>query len=556
MWLLLAVGLAEEPSAPVDDGNKWSVTVSDDLEVRYWIRDQRLPEPSDRPVFNYIEQVNRLNIGVSKDAWRFNLQADQVALLANRYYLDDVMYVERPLLEGPSIVAPFGKDADVYMNIEKFTAAYDTPDLTVQVGDVYAAFGRGVSLNLNRNVDIDIDTSIQGARIVARPGAWDLTALFGQLNRQQVFQDNPNTNLRGDLRHTVAAVRAERFGLGIANVGIHGVSYGFVEETGLSAGFEGAAGPDVLIGGATAELIGFAGIDWYLEGDVFAYQNDKLTRGEVSNGGAVYGSAAFYPGNTVWLVEFKRYVNTNQVNAVLSPELYQVAIAPTLEYERAITEDSAAAVGSEDIWGGRARMDWSLDPGKFVPFWAVGVFRDLDTATLHFNEVPETVVHPMVGVEWFPGNGAALINAGWRNDIRDGDSGGTDQQIHGDVTLNFPMFAGLTGNINVGAEHFKWGNNPLQQEDYSEMETAFTISRGSNLAFTWFTDYSDNPLIDSVGNISEQVYMAGELQVKPASAVTLKAFFGAYKSGIRCSGGQCRLLPGFEGGRVSMTGTF
>jgi hypothetical protein len=547
---------------PIDDApvepkkDRWSVNTSNDLEIRYWVRDQRLPDPADRPVFNYVEQVNRFNLGLSRKQWKVNLQLDQVALLANRYYLDDELFIERPLYDPNRIYNVFGDDIDLFANLEKMSVSYASGDLDVQLGDVYAAFGRGVALNVNRNVDIDVDTSIQGVKIVATPGAWDLTAVFGQLNRQQVFQDNPNINLEGDLRHTVAAVRAERYGLGPANIGLHGVTYGFVAEPGLAAGFEQSTGPDVIIGGATAEVMGVGGIDWYLEGDLFEYIGTKLAGEDVKLGGAAYASASFYPGNTVWLLEFKRYVNTNQVNLILAPELYQVAIPPTLEYERAITEDSAAAVGSEDIWGGRARVDWALMPGKFVPFAAVGVFRDLDTETLHFNEVPETIVHPLVGVEAFPGHGAVLLNLGYRHDDRDGTAGGVDRQLHGDVTLNFPIPLGLTANINVGAEHYMWGVNPLQQEDYSEMESAFTVSRGSKVAFTWFMDYSSNPLIDSIGNISETVYTAGELQWRPQSSLTLRAFYGAYKSGIRCSGGQCRLLPGFEGARVSMTGSF
>lgn len=551
---MLVMAVLSALGSETDDKPEWSVTATDDLEIRYWVRDERLPDPADVPVFNYVEQVNRLNLAANRGPWSLKTQIDQVGLLANRYYLDDVLYLERELF-ATDIVAPFGKGIDLYANIEKIQVAFERDALLVELGDVYAAFGRGVALNLNRNVDIDIDTSIQGAKVVARPGAWDLTAIIGQLNRQQVFQDNPNRDLRGDLRHGIAAVRAERYGLGPANLGVHGVAYDFVQEAGFIEGFQELNGPDVLIGGGTAELLGVAGIDWYAEGDVFAYTSDLLAGPDRPLGYAGYASATFYPGKTVWLVEAKRYRNTNQVNSVLSPELYQVAIAPTLEYERAITEDSAAAVGSEDIWGARVRMDWSLMPGKFVPYIATGLYRDLDLGGLHFNTVPETIVHPMIGVDWLPGHGAALINVGYRRDIRDGGESGSDQQIHGDVTLNFPIAAGLQGNINIGAEHYVWGVNPLQQNDYTETETAWTVSKGP-IAFTWFTDFSSNPLIDSTGNISETVYMAGELQVKPRDAITVKAFYGAYKSGIRCSGGQCRLLPGFEGARASVVATF
>jgi hypothetical protein len=63
-------------------------------------------------------------------------------------------------------------------------------------------------------------------------------------------------------------------------------------------------------------------------------------------------------------------------------------------------------------------------------------------------------------------------------------------------------------------------------------------------------------LIQSEGNLDDNLYGAFEVQHQPSSNVTLKAFYGAYKAGIRCSGGQCRSLPGFEGARVSVNGVF
>ena len=62
--------------------------------------------------------------------------------------------------------------------------------------------------------------------------------------------------------------------------------------------------------------------------------------------------------------------------------------------------------------------------------------------------------------------------------------------------------------------------------------------------------------MNTTGNLSEATYGGLELQVKPTPALTAKAFYGAQKAGIRCSGGQCRLLPGFEGARFSLVGTF
>ena len=562
MILLLSLSVvahAVEPADPSASVDPVAVSLNEDLEIRYWVKPERLLDPADVPVFNYVEQVHRLNALVSKGPWSVDAQWDEVALFANQSYLDGVLYPERTLvLDG--VPNPLPDAWYAYTTIEKFRVKHEAKASTISVGDVYAAFGRGIALNLNRNVDIDIDTSIQGAKAVFRPGAWDITLVAGQLNRQQVQQDNPNTDIQGDFRHAVAGVRAERFGLGPADVGAHAVVYDFVEDIGLGPGFEelGTA-PDVVVGGVTTALYSVAGIDWYAEADVFGFGAEHPA-GEISSPGelgyATYASASFYPGALVFLVEGKRYYEAERVNSVLTPELYEVAIAPTLEYERATTEDSAAAINSGDVWGTRVRMDWAAKPGELTPYVAVGLTRDADVGALHFNEVPETIVHPMIGVEWLAGESSAIINAGHRIDDRDGSDAGADQQTHGDAAIHMPLFAGLHGQINIGAEYYQWGVNPFQQEDYVEIETGWTVLKGSAVGLTWYTDYTTNPLVNSTGNLSDQLYGALELQVKPTSSLTMKLFGGAYKAGIRCSGGQCRTLPGFEGARFSLVGSF
>jgi len=528
--------------------------MTNDFEIRYGLSDDKLPGFEKKGVFNSVEQVNRFTIKVTRGPWGVYAQLDEVTLFANRYKIDDVLYYERNLV-NKGVFSPMPGDS--YLNLEKLQVKKDTGDVAYEIGDFYAAFARGTSLNINRNVDIDIDTSIQGVKALFRPGAWDITALIGQLNRQQVFQDNPNQNIRGDLRHSIAAFRAERFGLGPANVGGHIVVYDFVEEEGLAAGFkEMGSMPDAVVSGLSAEIMGLLGLDWFLEADLFSYTTDTLFLGEETEPGyALYGSASAYLGATTWLFEAKRYSNTERLNTVVGGEQYEIAIAPTLEYERAITEDSSSALNSNDVYGGRVQMDWSAVPGQITPYVALAVLRDEDLAD-HFNSVPETIVHPMLGVEWIEEHFAMLANFGYRTDFRDGGTYGQDRQLHGDVALKFPFIGHLTADMSLGLERYQWGNNAFQQGDYLEMETAFSILKGSDYGVIWYTDFTNNPLVDSEGNLGKAWYGALEFQVKPTSALTVKAFYGSYKAGIRCSGGQCRLLPGFEGGRVSVVGAF
>ncbi len=552
-WWVLAAS-AQEPATEQGGG---SVAFTNDVELRYWTLDARLPDPSDVPVFDYWEQVNRLNAVASTGPWSAAVQVDQVALWANRYYLDDVLFVERELV-SPGLPTPFPPGTFVYVNPEKVSVGVKGSVASLTLGDAYAAFGRGLALNLNRNVDIDIDTSLQGVKSVLSPGAWDITVVAATANRQQVFQDNPNIGIFGDLRHRVAGARVERFGLGPANLGVHGVAWDFVETEGFASFGEEAPEADGLVAGATAELSGVAGIDWYAEGDLYSYANDLALPETDPLGYAGYVSAVGYPGPFVVMVEGKRYLGVERLNSKLTPELYEVSVGPTLEYERVIVEDTSAAVNSNDIWGGKLQVDWAAIPGKLAPYVSIAGFRDLDTTGLHFNSVPETIGHAMAGVEWIDGERAILANAGARVDDRDGTADGADRLLHADLSTNFPLPGGLLAYISVATRYFAWGNNgDLQQEPFSTSESAWGLTKGK-VTGTVSLDYTTDPLSLGLGsgNLADELFLGGELQVKPARAWTLKAFYGAQKAGIRCSGGQCRTMPLFEGARLSAVGTF
>ncbi len=91
------------------------------------------------------------------------------------------------------------------------------------------------------------------------------------------------------------------------------------------------------------------------------------------------------------------------------------------------------------------------------------------------------------------------------------------------------------------------------------MSNALAWHHGEKWVFVLYQDWSDNPLLRSTGNLAfvdKDLYGALEVQWQPTTALTVKAFYGAYKAGIRCSGGQCRQLPGFNGARLGVNGVF
>ena len=271
-------------------------------EGRYYFSDRVLDDfPEQQRLYDYAEVVGRLNLLADDGVWQVGTQVDGVGMFWNYYYLDDVKTYEFDLLgEGAGSAVDSG-----FANIEKVWLTRRFIHGRLQLGDGYASFGRGLALNIVKNTDIDVDTSIVGAKTTVTRNDWDLQVIAGLSNEQQVLQDNPNRQVRGNRYHLVSGVRIDRWGLGPANIGVHGVAVELAdtldaEKPFASIGELGDGGFDALVAGATAELYA-AGVDWFFEGDAYRYAEPLMfATGEVEPGYAAYGSASFYPGPCSW----------------------------------------------------------------------------------------------------------------------------------------------------------------------------------------------------------------------------------------------------------------
>ncbi len=578
---LCGLGWAEDdplggaPAEPVEEAApKKGLTLAgggisgtEDLRVRYYRSAEKLENFEDRSILDYVEAVNRLDLTGGNNHLTLSLSGAAVALFGNRYILDGELIHERALYSD--LTSPFD---DALFQLEKVSVLGRAKVGTLTLGDSYASYGRGIAVNLNKNTDIDLDTSMRGVTGMVHVGQADLTGFTGVTNPQQIALENPNTGLHVGRAHVVSGARADIYGLGPINLGAHGVMYQFsrTADPTFNSLATYANPVDAVIAGASVEAMGIAGIDWFVEADWFEYLASDLV---APNGYEIYASGSAYPGLATVLVEAKRQVNTEVINTFASADNYELSSGPTLEYERVITEDSAAALNSNDLTGGRARVDLRLgkEMTTFTPYLSEAVFYDADLGGLHFNVTPEVITHTVAGVTWVKGEAHLLLNAGFRLDVRQPDldpegselsvpEGGVDQGadrlIHGDVSLTLPIAGPVSVELAPAVQSFHWGVNPQQQADYLDFSGALAVKIGAPWAIILYNDYSSNPLVRSTGNLGEDVYGAVELQWKPTSAMTLKAFYGAYRAGIRCAGGQCRSLPGFDGARVSATASF
>ena len=542
---------APEPMAGTLQGG--STHGLEDFRFRFYQSDQRLPDFPDEPVYDYQEFVERLQLTGGSSLLTLGLQGDAVMLASNEYILDDERSFERELWSAGLM----GPHPNVWFGLEKLWLTGQSGGLSWTLGDSYEAFGRGLSLNMVRNTDIDVDTSLRGLHAAWSGGPWELHLVEAVANPQQMRMENPNVGMKPDLPHAVHGLRADWYGP--VHVGAQGVAFQFArayDPTG-NPFVAWRGGLDAAVAGVTVEASSVGPFDLGAEFDYFAYDAPEIP---VKSGYAGYVSASAYPGVAVVLLEGKLYKDTEWANTLTSSEGYEVVSGPSLEYDRAITEDSSAAVNSNDVAGGRARVDFALGQGSdtITPYVSVASFRDQDLGGVHFNAEPETIVHAMGGILLIRGEFHVLFNGGYRMDLRDDApaSNPGDSTAHGDLSVTIPLGHELSVELAPNVLHYHWGVNPVQQTDYTDFSSAVAFKIGTPYAIIVYTDYSDNSLIASTGNVSDAVYMAGELQWQPTSATTLKLFYGAYRAGIRCAGGQCRTLPGFEGARASFTANF
>ena len=534
--------------------------------VRYRHVEEKLTNFEDRNIFDYVEQVQRFNASLTKDRFTLGAQLDEVSLFANRYMLDGELYYDWDLYNG-TLSSPLPSTLVI---LEKMFLRYRWDSVDLTLGDTYATFGRGIALNVVRNPGIDIDTSIRGAKAEITAGDMGLTLVSGLTNRQQINRLNINVGLNRDLQHMISGVRLDHYALGPVQAGVHGVVTRFAREAdrGGPALLRYEDEADAIITGGNVEAFGILGMDWYLEGDLFGYRTPEVAgQDEPLNGWMVYGSSTAYPGPFTVLLEGKASKNTERINVFLSQDGWEMSVPPPLEYERVITEDSSAAVNSNDIYGGRLRTDLSLGDGSLIPYASLMVMRDEDTTNLHFNSTPETIIHPLTGGQFFPGEQIIIVNTGYRRDIRDDAAEGADQMAHIDAEYSVPILGTEGIEFAVSIQRFLWGNNPQGQEDFTTMNNAIVWKRGEKLDLIFYQDWTNNPLIPATGNTEwlsgllggdwgDKLYFALEGQYKPTSSSQLTLLLGSYMAGIRCSGGQCRTLPGFSGAEITYTTQF
>ncbi|MCK6529345.1 hypothetical protein L6R50_17925 [Myxococcota bacterium] len=558
-----AFSLSKDPESPA---SRVSINVTNDFRFKYYL----LPElPEGDPLFYALDTtdvpvlLDRLTVSGGTRWLTAGVQVDGMLAFPG---------ADRSLVVGE---APPGEGRPQgWVTPEKFYVQLRHRVVQGEVGDTYAVLGRGLAMAFIKTPAIDVDTSVRGGQVRVTTDPFDLTLIGGVTNPQDISLENVNTNLQaipGDLAVGGQASIRPVDGLTLSAIGSHFRVHG----TFADPHEQGFTPLGTAVGGSVAGLAFDGNLDLYGEAVGYLYSGAlKEADPELQEGAAyaVYASAMALLGKVTLLGEFKRYRHAQELGPTSGTAYLAYTRPPTLELEDMVTEDASFTVGSDDLWGWHLRAATAAGDGTLINLnVAQFIDRDVDPGQRD-NEV---VVHGYGGFERYFSSGHHLIfTAGYRRDIavaREFEPGDHPHQDlwHGD--LSYALVLGR-GHVLEGRTRFQRFATYFE-DPFSWVNADTTLSwvfRGRYfLAGT--LGYTSDPSIQNLalggirGNLlhsdpdegnEKSLYGAIEVIARPDDAVQLKAFAGSTRGGIVCSGGQCRLLPGFQGFRFETSVSF
>lgn len=477
-------------------------------------------EPGDD---GYGELFGRLNVSTVRAAWQAALR------------LDTATFLSPP--PGPPDVA--GR-----YTLEKATLAFAGRTLEVTAGDAYISLGRGLGLSLRKVDELGIDTTLRGAKLLVHQGDLAGTLAIGYANINNV--DEATGTSVGDPYDLIGGIQGQLMLADRLSLGAYGAAVLFRDSLGLVP-TDAYTDRSVQLG-VTADAPRLTDrFGCYLEAMAQAVRTEPAADDALGLG--LYGTATGYLGKATLLFEGKAYGALTPLRPDLGlPAFGAVAYTspPTVERVLQVIENP-----HRNIAGGRVRLDWSFSP-VLVAYANYGLFRDwqgyADPEVVGVIR-PGTIHDPYLGVEarWNDARSWAIVSGGWRLVILD-ESGAV---VRGDGHLELDVAQALDDRwsltLHALHEERKKHESPILDEEFREG----TLSAGFRLR-PWVTvaggyDYTTEP------TQRRRDYFHANLGWDITPSSSLRLFVGSARGGLRCVSGVCRVLPPFEGVKLTAT---
>jgi len=506
----------------------------------HWTLDDAQLEPSDQE--DVVDFRNRLNARLRWGKTTFGLR------------LDAALFVAPPSSQYASDLRP-----------EELFVAYEDGPWKLVAGDEYLTVGRGMALSLRKLDEIGFTTSLRGAHLLLR-GPVRVRLGVGLTNVVNV--DLVEEKLVPDPLDVVALGRVEAELAKGLRVGAHVVD---VERrhSDLRNALSGLFGDDdddplsgrrqirSLVAGldvaGTLRLADDDRLELFVEGD-YLYNDETrrtLTGDEPAgiDGSALYASATATLGQTILLLEGKRYVDfavdssphPDTADAQGITQTFPYIAPPTLE------RIDQRVINNKDVTGVHLRVDQTI--GKRD---AGATGNTLFASLAYFVDAParhEWTFHGYLGWERnAPGGKRLLLQSGLRWEEAP-DEGITRLRM---VHFDLDWFEVLTPGVDVQvhwSHEIRDKNLGAASLEEGYMEGTFYLS--VNLPPHWSITGQVEYLTDEV--TEEPIFPGGYLQYKLDTQSFIRLFVGRSKGGLKCSGGICRIFPDFDGVKLETT---
>lgn len=468
---------------------------------------------------DYGEMFGRLNAFRVHGPWQASLR------------LDTATFIDAP------------DPVDSRYTLEKASAAYTGRSVEVTAGDAYLSFGRGLSLSLRKLDELGVDTTIRGTKVLVHHGDLGGTLAFGYANINNVDEatgtsvDDPYDLVGGAQGQITLGDRL--------TAGAYGAGVAFHDALGLVPNDRytdrvGMAGVTLDAPQLTPEL-GF-----YLEAMGQRVSTDPAA--EDDTGFALYGTGTAYLGKTTLLLEGKAYGNLVPLHPRFDEPAFSAVTynsPPTVERVVQIIENPARRIG-----GARVRADYNVSPA-LITYVNYGAFVDWQGyADPDTGEVRPGIIHdPYAGgeVRWDDARSWAIASAGWRAVLLEDSNELVRGDAHGELDLSQALNDCVSLTFHgVHVERTK-RESVILDEQFREGTLTAGVRLQPALSAAAGYDYTTEPTQPRTHNFN------GNLGWDITPSSSLRLFAGAARGGLRCVSGVCRIVPPFEGIKLTAT---
>lgn len=434
--------------------------------------------------------------------------------LRNMQYEDGIHYDYR------------SREAEADLEIFKFKLGYLGENFEVIGGDFYQSFGRGIVLYVQEDKDLNLDRTIRGGNARFGNDRFEVQAFGGEV-KWFSFLDNAS-----EMTYVEREINDELFG-GRASIRVYEnirLSANYVTGTLYEFIRNESVGEDFQTGSLNVEASGLLNglFDFYMEYAELYWDSDTPYGVEAEDGEAMYGSLTSYLGDFTVQLEYKSY----------DYWAYRYGRPPTADREDEVNE-------LDDTRGARIKVDYFMAATDTLIYVSASQFNNQGHEDYLGNIQRNKNTHYYMGIEQNWHHLYAHVTFGIK-EYEEIDE--THHRATGDFVYTFLD----KHSLNLYGEYKYTEISGFEKNEY---KTYLTYSMSPYFSVTGHYNRHE---FDSTSGSQSTVddWWAGELSVTPIDTLTINLLYGGLPTGLICSGGQCRIVPEFEGVQASVTYRF